>query len=137
MYQGKRNTSFRGILRTYYSRMDDPFFRQLVCSICIFCAGSRSSHQRCSVKKGVLKNFGKFTGRHLCQSLFFNKFLRTPFSQNTSGRLLLRIMMQKIKQNSFDSFITNIYHLSLSLTLQCLVSTKMTHILKQTCSFQP
>ena len=33
----------------------------------------RSSHQRCSVKKGVLRNFAKFTGKHLCQSLFFNK----------------------------------------------------------------
>ena len=70
--------------------------------------------QRCSIRKGVLKNFAKFTGKHLCQSLFFNKvagvkpatllkkrlwhrcfpvnfakFLRTPFLQNTSGRLLL------------------------------------------------
>ena len=27
----------------------------------------------CSVKKGVLENFAKFTGKHLCQSLFFNK----------------------------------------------------------------
>ena len=34
----------------------------------------RSSHSRCSIKKGVLKNFAKFTGKHLCQSLFFNKF---------------------------------------------------------------
>ena len=34
---------------------------------------SRSSHQRCSAKKGVLRNFAKFTGKHLCQSLFFNK----------------------------------------------------------------
>ena len=34
---------------------------------------SRSSHQRCSIKKSVLKNFTKFTGKHLCQSLFFNK----------------------------------------------------------------
>ena len=75
---------------------------------------NRSSHQRCYVRKGVLRNFTKFTGKHLCQSLFFNKvagfrpvtllkkrlwhrcfpvnfvkFLRTPFSQNTSGRLLL------------------------------------------------
>ena len=33
----------------------------------------RSSHQRCSMKKGVLRNFTKFTGKHLCQSLFFNK----------------------------------------------------------------
>ena len=24
-------------------------------------------------KKGVLKNFAKFTGKHLCQRLFFNK----------------------------------------------------------------
>ena len=34
---------------------------------------NRSSHPRCSVKKGVLRNFAKFTGKHLCQSLFFNK----------------------------------------------------------------
>ena len=33
----------------------------------------RSSYQRCSIKKGVLRNFAKFTGKHLCQSLFFNK----------------------------------------------------------------
>ena len=33
----------------------------------------RSSHQSCSVRKGVLRNFGKFTGKHLCQSLIFNK----------------------------------------------------------------
>ena len=67
-------------------------------------------------KKAVLKNFAKFTGKHPCQKLFFNniaglrpatflkkilwhrcfpvnfaKFSRTPFSQNTSGRLLLDI----------------------------------------------
>ena len=76
----------------------------------------RSSHQRCSVKKGALRNVAKFTGKYLSQSLLFNKtaggackfvkkerlwhrcflvnfakFLRTPFSQNTSGRLLLSI----------------------------------------------
>ena len=65
----------------------------------------RSSHRRCSIKKGVLRNFAKFTGKHLCQRLFFKKtatllkkslwhrcflvnfekFLRTPFLQNTSG----------------------------------------------------
>ena len=33
----------------------------------------RSSHQSCSMEKGVFKNFSKFTERHLCQSLFFNK----------------------------------------------------------------
>ena len=34
---------------------------------------SRSSHRRCSMKKSVLRNFAKFTGKHLCQSLFLNK----------------------------------------------------------------
>ena len=34
---------------------------------------SRSSHRRCSVRKGVLRNFAKFTGKHLCQRFFFNK----------------------------------------------------------------
>ena len=33
----------------------------------------RSSHWRCSVTKGVLRNFPKFTGKHLWQNLFFNK----------------------------------------------------------------
>ena len=33
----------------------------------------RSSHRRCSVKKGALRNFAKLTGKDLCQSLFFNK----------------------------------------------------------------
>ena len=76
----------------------------------------RSSHKRCSVRTGVLRNFAKFTGKHLCQGLFFNKvarlrpttllkkrlvhwcfpgnfvkFLRTPFLHSTSGRLLLPI----------------------------------------------
>ena len=33
----------------------------------------RSNHQRCSMKKGALRNFTNFTGKHLCQSLFFHK----------------------------------------------------------------
>ena len=37
------------------------------------CNTDRSSHRRCSVKKDVLRNFPKFTGKHLRQSLFFNK----------------------------------------------------------------
>ena len=58
-------------------------------------------------KKGILENFAKFTRKHLCQSMLFNKiaglkkrpwnrcfpvnfakFLRTPFLRNTSGLLL-------------------------------------------------
>ena len=57
-------------------------------------------------KKCVRKNFAKFTGKYLCQSLFFNKvailnpvnfakFIRTPFSQNTSVRLLLNKIISR------------------------------------------
>ena len=72
------------------------------------------SHRRCSLRKGILRNFAKFTGKHLCQGLLSNKvaggglvfslrihscfpvnfpkFLRTHFLQNTFRRLLLPIV---------------------------------------------
>ena len=78
----------------------------------------------CSLRKRVLRNFAKFTGKSLCQSLFLNKvaglrpaillkkslwhrcfpvnfakFLRTPFLQNISGRLLL--YFEEIIKNDF------------------------------------
>ena len=34
---------------------------------------SRSSRLELLCIKGVFRNFGKFTGKHLCQSVFFNK----------------------------------------------------------------
>ena len=41
--------------------------------LCSKLAGSRSSRHEVLCKKGVLRNFAKFTGKHLCQSLFLNK----------------------------------------------------------------
>ena len=40
---------------------------------CYYSGRFRSSHQRCSETKVVLRNFAKLTGKHLCQSLCFNK----------------------------------------------------------------
>ena len=34
---------------------------------------NRSSRPEVFCKKGVLRNFAKFTGKYLCQGLFFNK----------------------------------------------------------------
>ena len=41
----------------------------------------KSSRPEVFCRKGVLRNFAKFTGKHLCQSLFLNKVagLRTLF----------------------------------------------------------
>ena len=34
---------------------------------------SKAVVQKCSEKKGVRRNFAKFTEKHLCQGLFFDK----------------------------------------------------------------
>ena len=34
---------------------------------------NRSSRPEVFCEKGVLRNFAKFTGKQLCQSLFFNR----------------------------------------------------------------
>ena len=33
----------------------------------------QAAKRKCSIKKGVLRNLSKFTGKQLCQSLFFDK----------------------------------------------------------------
>ena len=48
----------------------------------------RSSQQRCSIENSVLRNFAKFTEKHLCQSLFL---IKLQAWQNTSGWLLIDI----------------------------------------------
>ena len=40
-------------------------------------AKCRSSHRRCSIRKGVLRNLAKFTGEHLLQNTFGRLFLKT------------------------------------------------------------
>ena len=44
---------------------------------------TRSSRTEVFCKKGVLRNFAKFTGKYLCQSLFFNKVAGLEISKNT------------------------------------------------------
>ena len=53
------------------------------------------------MKKGVFRNFAKFIGKHLCQSLFFNKVvglkyifteqIRTTASENRQTVLALKL----------------------------------------------
>ena len=89
--------------------------------------------RRCSIKKDVLR---KFTGKHLYQSLFFNKvtvlrsatflirdsvtdvflwilkFLRTPFSQNTSGLLLLELRTSYIRRSYQSKYLARSWSIS-------------------------
>ena len=109
----------------------------------------KSSHQRCSARKGVLRNFAKFTGKQLCQSLWercfpvnFAKFLRITFSQNTSGRLFLNTgsVFRRIKDSVFilmKYYIFNKYYiliytcLHLNILIYIFTGQKCFHVLLQ------
>ena len=88
----------RGLWRTHKCRGTSWYVR----------LNFRSSRREAFSKKGVLRNFAKFRGKHLCQSLFlikllfyqkrdrcfpvnFAKFLRTPFLTGHLRWLLLSL----------------------------------------------
>ena len=77
------------------------------------------------VKRGVLRNFAKFTGKHIhrkTEHIFSKvpglrpskKFLRTPFLQNTSRRLLLKNTTRLVKTcfRRKESFIVSLFFVS-------------------------
>ena len=91
----------------------------------------RSSRPEVFCKKGVLRNFAKFTGKHMRQSHFFNKiaglraatllkkrlwhrcfpvnfskFLRTPFSIEHLRWLLLKSISNLLIKTTKDDFYT-------------------------------
>ena len=60
----------------------------------------RNSHQNRSARKGILRNLTKFKGKHLCQSLFFNKVarLRRPFYRTPIGNSMKEELCESITQ---------------------------------------
>ena len=65
---------------------------------------TRSSRPEVFCKKGVLRNVTKFTGKHLCQSLFFNK-LQTqglqPYSTRDFGTGIFLRILWNFKEHLF------------------------------------
>ena len=65
-----------GLPLDFLALVTDPFISGWTYWVLFFLVNVRlyrGSHERCSMKKVVIRNFTKFTGKHLCQSLFFNK----------------------------------------------------------------
>ena len=93
---------------------------------CIFTA--RSSHQRCSVKKGVLRNFPKFIGKHLCQSLFFNKVAGGACNFNKK-ETLAQVFSCEFSEISKNTFFTEHLWVTASLLYPLLFIKSMTYSL--------
>ena len=52
-------------------------------------------------KKGVLKNFAKFTGKHLCQNLFFKKRLKNLLLKKTLWHRCFSVNFAKFLRTRF------------------------------------
>ena len=55
------------------------------------------NHPGVFYKKGVLRNFAKFTGKHLCRSLFFNRVIEKRekilyWKRNSGGVFFMRVL---------------------------------------------
>ena len=72
-----------------------------------------SNQRRCSIKKGVLKHSTKFTWKHLCQSLFFNKV--------AGWSLKTKIAPSCLSLNPFEPNVPFLYLLKMSENLWFLI----------------
>ena len=63
-----KNITFRHNSRTPDKKFKTKKIQTFSCVFIHELSGCRyrSNHRRCFVKKGVLRNFAKFTGKHLC-----------------------------------------------------------------------
>ena len=67
-------------------------------------SSNRSSRPKVFCKKGVLRNFLKFTGKHLCQNLFFNKvviLILINFIKNQTLAQVFSCEFCEISKNAF------------------------------------
>ena len=55
----------------------------------------KRSHQRYSVKKAILKNFAKYTGKQLCWGLFFLVNIAKVFKSTYFEEGLKRLLLEK------------------------------------------
>ena len=69
---------------------------------------SRSSHWRCSLRKGVVRSVAKFTGKYLCQSLFFNKVVGLSLQINLP--ICLKNYRQCFRKPSNILFVLSFVH---------------------------
>ena len=78
----------------------------------------------CSVRKGILKNFAKFTGKHQHQSLFFNKVADLRPGTSLKKETLAQLFSCEFYEISKITFFTE--HLRWLLLESMLSKQKLT-----------
>ena len=63
------------------------------------------SHQRCCMKKGVLRNVAQFTGQHFYKSFFFNKV-----ADLRPATLLTKRLWHRCSHVKFAKFLRHLFH---------------------------
>ena len=65
-----------------------------------------SSRQRCTIKKSVLEICAKFTGKHPCRSLFFNKVAGLVAATLLKKETLAEVFSRQFWKNFKSTFFT-------------------------------
>ena len=98
----------------------------------------RSSHREVFCKKGALRNSAKFTWKHLCQSLFFNKKtlvqgFSCEFSQISNNTFSYKTAPVAASRSSYSSkSIKSRFNSSLNFKKEC-ISRRFSNSLSQFC----
>ena len=67
----------------------------------------RSSRPEVFCKKGVLKNVAKFTRKHLCQSLFFNKVAGLSKKSSWNFELSLELLFFSLEESKSIEYLSS------------------------------
>ena len=72
-YSLSRNTNLRSMVQVYHFFLGSINFQRMFSLVYTVYCQKLPQEYRCSVRKGVLRNFVKFIGKHLCWILFLIK----------------------------------------------------------------
>ena len=72
-YSLSRNTNLRSMVQVYHFFLGSINFQRMFSLVYTVYCQKLPQEYRCSVRKGVLRNFVKFIGKHLCWILFVIK----------------------------------------------------------------
>ena len=118
------------------SRKQPKYFPRTLKDLSFMCCGrngyrSAKHSSRGVCKKGILKNFAKFTGKHLCQILPFNKVTGRPVNFAKFSRtsfLIEKLRWLLLEVSWFQENSPSLKNSWLHVCYDCNIRFKLSHI---------